>query len=406
MWQRLASWYREWDEELLAVLRDPAAAAYAPSGFRRRIAAATAELSPIERQELVRICSVYRGRKLALVAGKLFLAFSVVGILFKLAYRPDLSLLSGIFVANTTGFTVVFAMVGIWFSQARIARVKREVVYMLLILGVVGGVYGSTVSMVASGSSWYQFMQNLPKTVVGVTIGVLVLVALPGVALTMVRNRHYALLAVQLAQEAEQARLARALSETQLRLLRAQIEPHFLFNTLGAVQQLAEQGAPRAAELTAHLIDFLRASTSDMRCEQVPLDTELRLVDSYLRVMQIRLGERLRFSIDLPPELAVTQVPSMIVLTLAENAVKHGIEPALRGGEIALSVRQEDGSVRVQVRDSGVGMSDTPGNGTGLENLRHRLRLAYGDAACLLLSEAEPGLLAEIVIPAKEAQCV
>jgi LytS/YehU family sensor histidine kinase len=123
-------------------------------------------------------------------------------------------------------------------------------------------------------------------------------------------------------------------------------------------------------------------------------------------VMQIRLGERLRFSIDLPPELAVTQVPSMIVLTLAENAVKHGIEPALRGGEIALSVRQEDGSVRVQVRDSGVGMSDTPGNGTGLENLRHRLRLAYGDAACLLLSEAEPGLLAEIVIPAKEAQCV
>ncbi|WP_312513024.1 histidine kinase [Massilia sp.] len=404
MWQRLANWYREWDEELLAVLRDPAAAAYTPPGFRRRMATATAELSPIERQELYRICSVYRGRKLALVIGKLFLAFSVVGILFKLAYRPDLSLLSGIFVANTTGFTVVFAMVGIWFSQARIARVKREVVYMLLILGVVGGVYGSTVSMVASGSSWYQFMQNLPKTVVGVTIGVLVLVALPGVALTMVRNRHYALLAVQLAQEAEQARLARELSETQLRLLRAQIEPHFLFNTLGAVQQLAEQGAPRAAELTAHLIDFLRASTSDMRCEQVPLDTELRLVESYLRVMQIRLGQRLRFSIDLPPELAATQVPSMIVLTLAENAIKHGIEPSLRGGEIAVTVHQDEDRVRVRVRDSGVGMSDTPGNGTGLENVRHRLRLAYGESAGLMLSEAEPGLLAEIVIPSKERQ--
>lgn len=404
MWQRLGNWYREWDEELLAVLRDPAAAAFAPSGFRRRIATATAELSPIERQELYRICSVYRGRKLALVIGKLFLAFSVVGILFKLAYRPDLSLLSGIFVANTTGFTVVFAMVGIWFSQARIARVRREVVYMLLILGVVGGVYGATVSMVASGSSWYQFMQNLPKTVVGVTIGVLVLVALPGFALTMVRNRHYALLAVQLAQEAEQARLARELSETQLRLLRAQIEPHFLFNTLGAVQQLAEQGAPRAAELTAHLIDFLRASTSDMRCEQVPLDTELRLVESYLRVMQIRLGQRLRFSIDLPPELAATQVPSMIVLTLAENAIKHGIEPSLRGGEIAVTVHQDEGRVRVRVHDSGVGMSDTPGNGTGLENVRHRLRLAYGESASLLLSEAEPGLLAEIMIPAKERQ--
>jgi len=136
----------------------------------------------------------------------------------------------------------------------------------------------------------------------------------------------------------------------------------------------------------------------------VPLDTELRLVESYLRVMQIRLGQRLRFSIDLPPELAATQVPSMIVLTLAENAIKHGIEPSLRGGEIAVTVHQDEDRVRVRVRDSGVGMSDTPGNGTGLENVRHRLRLAYGESAGLQLSEAEPGLLAEIVIPSKERQ--
>jgi len=189
-----------------------------------------------------------------------------------------------------------------------------------------------------------------------------------------------------------------------LRLLRAQIEPHFLFNTLGAVQQLAEHGAPRAAELTAHLIDFLRGSMSDMRSEQVTLETEFGLVESYLRVMQIRLGERLRYRIDLPPALAATPIPSMLVLTLAENAIKHGIEPSLAGGEIVVDAHDDAGTVRIGVRDSGVGMSDTPGAGTGLDNVRHRLRLAYGEGACLLLSEAEPGLLAEISIPCKEPQ--
>jgi len=231
-----------------------------------------------------------------------------------------------------------------------------------------------------------------------------VLVVLPGFVLATVRNRHYALLALKLEQDAEQARLARELSETQLRLLRAQIEPHFLFNTLGAVQQLAEQGAPRAAELTAHLIDFLRASMSDMRCEQVSLATEFGLVESYLAVMQIRMGERLRFRIDLPTSLAATRIPSMLVLTLAENAIKHGIEPSLRGGDITITAQEDADRIRIAVHDSGMGMSDTPGNGTGLENVRSRLRLAYGESAGLALSEAEPGLLAELFIPRKDAQ--
>jgi LytS/YehU family sensor histidine kinase len=231
-----------------------------------------------------------------------------------------------------------------------------------------------------------------------------VLVALPGFVLATVRNRHYALLASKLEQDAEQARLARELSETQLRLLRAQIEPHFLFNTLGAVQQLAQEKAPRAAELTAHLIDFLRASMSDMRCEQVSLATEFGLVESYLAVMQIRMGERLRFRIDLPTRLAATRIPSMLLLTLAENAIKHGIEPSLRGGDITVTAQEDANHIRIAVHDSGVGMSDMPGNGTGLENVRSRLRLAYGDSASLALSEAEPGLLAELLIPRKDAQ--
>jgi sensor histidine kinase YesM len=230
--------------------------------------------------------------------------------------------------------------------------------------------------------------------------------AVPMLTIGVWRYRQYETLTEQLQREAESERLARELSESQLRLLRAQIEPHFLFNTLGAVQQLAQHGAPRAAELTANLIDFLRSSMQDMRSEHVSLAAEFCLVESYLKVMQVRLGERLRFSLQLPRALEAVQLPTMILLTLVENAIKHGIEPALRGGEVAVSAQAVDGTVRIRVQDGGVGMStidassnSTDGGGTGLDNVRHRLRLAYGGAAGLALQDGDPGLVADVTIP-------
>jgi LytS/YehU family sensor histidine kinase len=173
------------------------------------------------------------------------------------------------------------------------------------------------------------------------------------------------------------------------------------------VQQLAQHGAPRAAELTANLIDFLRSSMQDMRSEQVSLTAEFSLLESYLKVMQVRLGERLRFSLQLPRALEQVQLPTMILLTLVENAIKHGIEPALRGGEVVVSAQALDGAVRIRVQDGGVGMStiDEPegGGGTGLDNVRHRLRLAYGEAAGLALQEGDPGLIADVTIPYAQA---
>lgn len=147
----------------------------------------------------------------------------------------------------------------------------------------------------------------------------------------------------------------------------------------------------------------------DMRSEQVSLSAEFGLVESYLKVMQVRLGERLRFSLALPRALEEVKLPTMILLTLVENAIKHGIEPALRGGEVALSAEAKEGVVLVRVRDSGVGMSTLPepdggsGSGTGLENVRNRLRLAYGGAASLHLHDGEPGLIADVVIPHPQA---
>lgn len=399
---RVAQWWKEWDQELLDVLQQPCRAIEARAGWRRKMALKAAALSPIERQELHRFASAYGGWAFLRLLAKLCLVLSVFGALVKLAFLPALSLTKAIVIGNAVGLAVVMVLVTVWFNHEKYARPGRKLLASMFGLGLLGALYGGGVAMLVRGESLQQLLDKLPKLLMGAGFGILLLVALPAVAVAAIRNRHYALLAAQLKQEAEQERLARELSETQLRLLRAQIEPHFLFNTLGAVQQLAENGAPRAAELTAHLIDFLRASMSDMRREEVSLATEFGLVESYLRVMQIRMGERLRYRIDLPPSLALTRIPSMLVLTLAENAIKHGIEPAMRGGEIVVSAHDDAGAIRIGVRDSGVGMSDTPGNGTGLENVRHRLRLACGANAALSLSEAEPGLLAEITIPNKE----
>jgi LytS/YehU family sensor histidine kinase len=258
-------------------------------------------------------------------------------------------------------------------------------------------------SMWLEGQPLAHAMGRVSNFLIGLLIGSFNIMA-PVLIISMVRNRQYESRNLQLQRDAEQARLARELSESQLRLLRAQIEPHFLFNTLGAVQQLAQHGAPRAAELTGNLIDFLRSSMRDMRSEQVSLAAEFGLVESYLKVMQVRLGERLRFSLQLPRALEQVQLPTMILLTLVENAIKHGIEPALRGGEVTVSADAVDGAVRIRVQDGGVGMSTLPeqddgGGGTGLDNVRHRLRLAYGEAAALNLRDGEPGLIADVTIP-------
>ncbi|WP_170976849.1 sensor histidine kinase [Massilia sp. HP4] len=405
MWKRIAAYYRECDAEQLAVLKNPALAAHAPAGWRRFIACKLAEMSPQEREELHRFSSTVRTSTVLLAILKLLVVLSVLGFLINLAFLPAKPWWETVVIANAIGIAMSFSLFGVWFNYGKIVRAKGKALVTIVGLGLLGGLFGAMTAMFEKGDQWTVLLDKLPKVVVIVTLVVTALVAIPTIVVAVLRNRHYQLQAEQLKRDAEQERLARELSETQLRLLRAQIEPHFLFNTLGAVQQLAEQGAQgaaRAAELTSHLIDFLRASMSDMRCEQVALATEFGLVDSYLRVMQIRMGDRLRYRVDLPEALAATQVPSMLVLTLAENAIKHGIEPSLHGGEIVVTAQDDEGTIRIGVRDSGVGMSDTPGAGTGLENVRHRLRLAYGEGACLLLSEAEPGLLAEIAIPCKE----
>jgi len=398
MWRKLANWHREWENELLGVLEQPGRAAVAQSGYRRRMAHKVAALSPIERRQLHEFTLAHRGRRGYWLLAKLIVLFTVVGGGLLHLLRPDIGWLSAIVVANVLGLVLLFALFTSWFYYRSMVDQRWRYLRQIFIYGV-AVVLGVGVFKVGFRDvPLDQVLDELPRSL-GLVFGASLLAMLPQLAVGLLRYRQYEMLTEQLQAEAERERLARELSESQLRLLRAQIEPHFLFNTLGAVQQLAQHGAPRAAVLTANLIAFLRSSMSDMRSEQVSLATEFALVEAYLKVMQVRLGERLRYTLSLPRALEQVQVPSMILLTLAENAIKHGIEPALRGGEVALSAGIEGGMLRIRVRDSGVGMSTTPGAGTGLDNVRHRLQLAFGAAAGLALQEGDPGLVADITIP-------
>ena len=396
MWRKIIDWYEELEREHLAILERPELAAQVAPGYRRKMADSLATMSPVERQQLREFSLTYRGRRFWLAIAKFALAFTSIGLLMELALDKG-SWIAPVVVANLLGFGLLMGGVGVWFNATQsFKNTRRFVVGMLL--GVLGAFVG-----IALGDG-RPLVEQMPKLMRMIPFVALIgaLAAVPLIVLALYRRRQNAALMEQLQRDAERERLARELSESQLRMLRAQIEPHFLFNTLGAVQQLAADGAPRAAALTADLIAFLRASFSDMRCEQVSLRSEFATIESYLRVMQARMGARLRFEMSLPDALASSEVPSMIVLTLVENAIKHGIEPALRGGEIHVGAEAQDAGIRIRVRDSGVGMSDTPGNGAGLDNVRRRLQLAYGDAARLVLREAEPGLSAELHVPSKE----
>lgn len=411
MLEKYRNWYRRIDDESLLVLKHPEMAAQVQGRFRRCIARSLAKLTPIERQQLHDFLLKYRGAGFYIAALKLMLLFSAIGVVLHLLLPVKFELLKALVFSNGMGFALVWGLIGVWFNYRSSMRNKLKKLLLIISTCAAGVVTGVLLAGLSDTGSMGMAFERLLR-VGGIALLVaIVFYMVPLAIVTSWRNRQYEALTRQLQQDAERDRLARELSESQLRLLRAQIEPHFLFNTLGAVQQLAEQGAqgaPRAAALTADLIAFLRASLAEMRSEQVPLHSEFDMVAAYLRVMQARMGARLRFTLDLPDDLAPLKIPSMILLTLAENAIKHGIEPSLRGGEITLSARRDGNLLHLRMQDTGVGLPDIPassqGGGLGLENVRSRLLLAADPSARLDLRNGEEGgVIAEIVLPVTPA---
>jgi sensor histidine kinase YesM len=298
-----------------------------------------------------------------------------------------------------------------WFGYRKFAGKLFRLVVIGPLLALCGAFVGAAIAGVVKGVDPFAWLHDSATLRHVVTAGLVFgsLYAFVVALIAHLRNREYAALAASLEAQARQSQLLRQLAESKLKMLQLQIEPHFLFNTLGSAQHLAEKGAPDAARLIADLIRFLRAATPTLREEGATLRQEAAMIRAYLRILQTRLPSRLQWSVDVPEELADVGVPPGMLITLVENAVKHGIEPCPGGGRIdvraARALRDGRAAIVLTVADTGAGMGAGPGaGGIGLANIRERLALLFGaDAALDLLANEPRGFIARVTLPAERA---
>jgi len=216
-------------------------------------------------------------------------------------------------------------------------------------------------------------------------------------------KRRAELMAKEAADKANVATLERRLMEAQMAALQAQVEPHFLFNTLALIGQLIETDPKEAARVHAHLIEYLRSSLPQMRGGRGgTLGKQLELSRAYLAIMQARMKERLSVRFEVPDFLGSAPFPPMMLQTLIENAIKHGLEPKIAGGAIVVRGYVVGSTLHVDVCDNGVGIDLHAGDGIGLANIRERLALLYGaDAELVIETPPGGGACASIRIPYK-----
>lgn len=203
--------------------------------------------------------------------------------------------------------------------------------------------------------------------------------------------------------EADRQRLARKNAEAELAVIRAQIEPHFLFNTLANLSFLIKDNPPQALAMLENLIDYLQAAVPRIRGETSTLRNELSMTSSYVSILQIRMGERLKASFDVPQDLLGLAFPPMMLITLVENSIKHGLNELQEGGSVHVAARRDGDTLCVTVADTGVGISPSGAqlrDGVGLSNIRERLSEMFGAKGELRLEANQPrGTLATLKVP-------
>ncbi len=206
-----------------------------------------------------------------------------------------------------------------------------------------------------------------------------------------------------LRQQEQIAAAGRLVAEARLRALQAQIEPHFLYNTLANVVSLIDVQPTKAKRMLERFIDYLRASLAASRAEHASVGSEFDLTGAYLDVLGVRMGERLRWRFELAPATSGLPLPPMLLQPLVENAIMHGIEPKLDGGEIVVRAGLADGKLCVEVADTGLGLRmapPRPGGGVGLSNLRERLQQLFGAGARLeLIENPAGGVTSRLLLP-------
>jgi two-component sensor histidine kinase len=284
----------------------------------------------------------------------------------------------------------------------RRARGLPRVLFSMTLVGISVPLGIALGNLIWRGTDPVKLLTNRSVVAESIVIGIGVAVLLYLVRSSAERRHERAM------AEARQAALVastdRMLAEAKLRALQAQIEPHFLYNTLANVLSLIATQPAQAQYMLERFIDYLRASLAASRSDDATLASETGLIAAYLDVLAVRMGERLRYRIELPDELRQFRIAPMLLQPVVENAIAHGLEPKVEGGEIVVSAQLEGGNVCVRISDTGVGLNESaprkPGGGVGLSNLRERLRSLYGAGAKVELSENQPcGMTVRLMLP-------
>jgi hypothetical protein len=306
----------------------------------------------------------------------------------------------------TIGGAALFAALAAWLQPERVlgGRLGRWLLWWLL-GGYLGAACGFVLARLAKAREQSLdaatlaplLLEAFRATTIVLLVMLTALVLLMWASAQARRVRMNAELAqLKLTQERDAA--AREAAEARLKLLQAQIQPHFIFNTLAALQHWVDTGDTRASPLLASLTGFLRGSTELLSRDEVTLAEEAQRARHYLEIMQARLGERLRFSIDVADAAAAQALPAGVLLTLVENAVEHGIAPSLSGGDVQVAAQQRGDAFVLAVRNTGVPLAAGWREGVGLANCRERLRHRFGERSRLTLSATDGGCVAQLLI--------
>lgn len=302
-------------------------------------------------------------------------------------------------IAQCIGLTihVLFDMVGRLVGRARIeAFSTRSWVIFFAGIPIVGCLIGYSIGLTLLGVDIGRI--DLSRSVVAI-VTVSIVFSILWYRYLSGKTR---LARAEAERERERARateLQRQAIDAQLRSLQAQIEPHFLFNTLANVVSLIDTAPDKARLMLERLIELLRASLTASRSERSTLGQETALISAYLEILRIRMGDRLSYTIDVPTELRDAHIPPLSLQPLVENSIKHGLEPKLGGGQVRLTARAANGALQVDVEDDGMGFSPRPGEGVGLVNLRERMASIYGEKARLVVEELTRGTRVRMTIP-------
>ena len=237
------------------------------------------------------------------------------------------------------------------------------------------------------------------RYIVSMTVSSVLIAGIMGVIFYVAERRAVAEMQLQ-KERARVATIEREAMLAHLKALQAQIEPHFLFNTLANVVGLIHPQPDTAKLMLEKFIAYLRASLAATREQETTLGNDFQLMANFLAILQIRMGDRLRVELDLPDDLASQHLPSMLLQPLVENAIKHGLEPKIEGGCIALQARREGDALRVSVTDTGLGFSGATSSGLGLKNVRERIDKLFDGKASLTIEENYPcGTRVILIIP-------